>query len=216
MGNLKIEWTVVSNCATNCYMCYNDETMKGFIVDPGYSGDRIIAKTDKLGFTPEAVIITHAHYDHIAAAKYVAEHYNIPIWAGELEDKLLHDPVDNLSIDFGGEAVTLDADRLLKDGEEISVAGFKGRVILTPGHTPGGICVYFEEQKVLISGDTLFCESVGRTDFPGGNTRQEVESIIYKLFTLPDDTVVYPGHMGTTTIGHEKKYNPCSGFVGRV
>ncbi len=216
MAELLIDWVVVSDCATNCYICRNSETNAGFIVDPGDNAARIIAKTDQLGVKPEKIILTHSHYDHIGAAEEVAKHYGIQIFIGEKEAAFLHDPVSNLSASFTDTAVTLNADVTLSDGEEVELAGFTAKVILTPGHTPGGICLYFEDQKTLISGDTLFCESLGRTDFPGGNTRQIVTSIINKLFVLPDDTKVYPGHMGETTIEHEKKYNPCAGFVGRV
>lgn len=216
MAHLKLKWLVVSACATNCYICYNDETMEGFIVDPGASPERIQAETARLGVKPACILLTHGHFDHIGAADALRKAYGIPVIAYEGERALLLDPQDNLSLMFQDEPLTLAPDRDVKDGEELVLAGFTARVIHTPGHTPGSICFYFESEKLLLSGDTLFNGSLGRTDFAGGSTRDILFSIIRRLFALPDDTAVYPGHNEPTTIGDEKLYNPVAPYISRV
>ena len=131
----------------------------------------------------------------------------VKIYAGEAEKKFLLDTKSNLSKDMG-RPVTVTADVYLKDGEELDLDGIRIKVLATPGHTAGGVSYYFPEGGFLICGDTLFQESVGRTDFPTGSMSTLVRSVKEKLFTLPEETVVYPGHGDSTTIGHEKKYNP--------
>ena len=144
-----------------------------------------------------------------AADAYAGEHGENPvkIYAGEAEKKFLLDTKSNLSKDMG-RPVTVTADVYLKDGEELDLDGIRIKVLATPGHTAGGVSYYFPEGAFLICGDTLFQESVGRTDFPTGSMSTLVRSVKEKLFTLPEETVVYPGHGDSTTIGHEKKYNP--------
>ena len=144
-----------------------------------------------------------------AADAYAGEHGENPvkIYAGEAEKKFLLDTKNNLSKAMGC-PVTVIADVYLKDGEELDLDGIRIKVLATPGHTAGGVSYYFPEGGFLICGDTLFQESVGRTDFPTGSMSTLVRSVKEKLFTLPEDTVVYPGHGDSTTIGHEKKYNP--------
>ena len=127
---------------------------------------------------------------------------------------LLH-PDKNMSVNMGNHQASLRADVWLQDGDELELAGFHWNVIATPGHTPGSVCYYCAEEEVLISGDTLFAESLGRTDFPGGSTADIIRSISEKLLTLPDDTNVFPGHESQTTIGHEKKYNPVALYLKR-
>ena len=129
------------------------------------------------------------------------------IYAGEAEKDFLLDTKSNLSKDMG-RPVTVTADVYLKDGEELDLDGIRIKVLATPGHTAGGVSYYFPEGGFLICGDTLFQESVGRTDFPTGSMSTLVRSVKEKLFTLPEETVAYPGHGDSTTIGHEKKYNP--------
>ena len=215
MAHLEVKNIVVSSCATNCYVCYNDETREGFIVDPGAGAARIKAKLLELGVKPMYILLTHGHFDHIGAAAELKQEYDIPVLAYEGEKQLLSDPQDNLSLPFEGEAVCLSADRYLSDGEQLEVCGFKARVIHTPGHTKGSICYYFEDEGILFSGDTLFCGSLGRTDFPGGSTKDIMYSIIRRLFVLPEGTRVFPGHNEPTTIADEKKYNPVAPYIDR-
>lgn len=204
---MKIQHSVLGMCATNTYYVYDDETKRGLIVDPADSPDTIIAKADSLSMIPEAILITHGHFDHVLAMNNVREHYGIKVYAGLTEKQVLHDMAMNLTSSFGMGQV-FDADIYLKDGEEFETAGYHIKAIEVPGHTIGGMCYYFDKQGVLFSGDTLFCESVGRSDFPGGSASALCRGIKDKLFILPEHTKVYPGHMDETTIGNEIKYNP--------
>lgn len=204
---MKIQHSVLGMCATNTYYVYDDETKRGLIVDPADSPDTIIARVDSLSMIPEAVLITHGHFDHVLAMNKVREHYGIKVYAGLTEKQVLHDMAMNLTSSFGM-GQTFDADIYLKDGEEFEAAGYHIKAIEVPGHTIGGMCYYFDKQGVLFSGDTLFCESVGRSDFPGGSASALCRGIKDKLFVLPEHTKVYPGHMDETTIGNEIKYNP--------
>lgn len=204
---MKIQHSVLGMCATNTYYVYDDETKRGLIVDPADSPDTIIARVDSLSMIPEAILITHGHFDHVLAMNKIREHYGIKVYAGLTEKQVLHDMAMNLTSSFGM-GQTFDADIYLKDGEEFEAAGYHIRAIEVPGHTIGGMCYYFDKQRVLFSGDTLFCESVGRSDFPGGSASALCRGIKDKLFVLPEHTKVYPGHMDETTIGNEIKYNP--------
>lgn len=204
---MKIQHSVLGMCATNTYYVYDDETKRGLIVDPADSPDTIIAKADSLPMIPEAILITHGHFDHVLAMNKVREHYGINVYAGLTEKQVLHDMAMNLTSSFGMGQI-FDADIYLKDGEEFETAGYHIKAIEVPGHTIGGMCYYFDKQGVLFSGDTLFCESVGRSDFPGGSASALCRGIKDKLFILPEHTKVYPGHMDETTIGNEIKYNP--------
>ena len=204
---MKIQHSVLGMCATNTYYVYDDETKRGLIVDPADSPDTIIAKADSLSMIPEAILITHGHFDHVLAINKVREHYGIKVYAGLTEKQVLHDMAMNLTSSFGMGQI-FDADIYLKDGEEFETAGYHIKAIEVPGHTIGGMCYYFDKQGVLFSGDTLFCESVGRSDFPGGSASALCRGIKDKLFILPEHTKVYPGHMDETTIGNEIKYNP--------
>lgn len=204
---MKIQHSVLGMCATNTYYVYDDETKRGLIVDSADSPDTIIAKADSLSMIPEAILITHGHFDHVLAMNKVREHYGIKVYAGLTEKQVLHDMAMNLTSSFGMGQI-FDADIYLKDGEEFETAGYHIKAIEVPGHTIGGMCYYFDKQGVLFSGDTLFCESVGRSDFPGGSASALCRGIKDKLFILPEHTKVYPGHMDETTIGNEIKYNP--------
>lgn len=204
---MKIQHSVLGMCATNTYYVYDDETKRGLIVDPADSPDTIIAKADSLSMIPESILITHGHFDHVLAMNKVREHYGIKVYAGLTEKQVLHDMAMNLTSSFGMGQI-FDADIYLKDGEEFETAGYHIKAIEVPGHTIGGMCYYFDKQGVLFSGDTLFCESVGRSDFPGGSASALCRGIKDKLFILPEHTKVYPGHMDETTIGNEIKYNP--------
>ena len=195
---------------TNCYIVTNEDTKEGLIIDPSDQAADIKARIQELEITPVAILLTHGHFDHIMAAKDLKETYHIPVLAGEKERAMLEDYNLNGTLSVGRN-YTLSADRLLKDGEELTLGGLKIKVIHTPGHTAGSVCYYFEKEKVLLSGDTLFLESVGRTDMPTGNTHDLLESLNRKLMLLPDDVIVYPGHGDKTAIGHEKANNP---FIG--
>ncbi len=205
---MKIEHLVVGPVQTNTYLVINETNKEAIIVDPGAEADRIAAKIDGLGLTPVAILLTHGHFDHAAAAAGLAEKYGLLVYAHEKEAETLADSRINLSGPMAGGATTYHADVFLKDEQEINLAGFHIRVLFTPGHTPGGCCYYFSREDLLFSGDSLFCGSIGRTDFPGGSARALVESVRNKLMCLPEQTHVYPGHDVDTTIEQERMYNP--------
>lgn len=205
MAEIMIRSVLVSECYTNCYICMNQETKEGFIVDPGADGLKISANISRLEMIPKAILLTHGHFDHVEAVEGLKNRYDIPVIVGEKEDRLLLDKRMNLSAMFGN-PLQVCADKFLSDGEKITVAGFKIQYIHTPGHTPGSGCYYLADNEVLFSGDTLFQASRGRTDFPGGSEAAILNSIKNKLLTLPGDTEVYPGHMEITTIDSEKVY----------
>ncbi len=205
---MKIESMVLGAVATNCYFVINEETKETIVIDPADRADRILEKASAEGLSLKAVFLTHGHADHMLAVPELREKTGIPVYASQAEEKLLADPNQNLSLGLFGKSLSLKADVLTEDGQELEAAGMKFRVLFTPGHTPGGCCYYNQEENVLFSGDTLFCGSVGRTDFPGGSMGTLVRSIGEKLMPLPDETRVYPGHQEETTIGAERRYNP--------
>lgn len=217
MAEIKIGRMVLGVCQTNCYFLYRDGGHECIVVDPADAGGSIYSALLKKDFHVRGILLTHGHFDHIwgldalrDAANAAAEADGlepVKVYAGERERELLKSADLNVSERAGRACVTY-ADEYVKDGQEITIADMACRVIATPGHTAGGCCYYFEEAGILVAGDTLFAESVGRTDFPTGSMGTLIHSIKDKLFVLPDDTRVYPGHGDSTTIGHEKEYNP--------
>ncbi len=207
---MKIQSYVLGIVSTNCYIVSNENTKEAIIFDPADQASVITDLLKEQDLHPVAILLTHGHFDHIMAADEVANYYHIPVIAGEAEKELLADPDLN-----GGymirKNITLKADQLIQDKDQITLAGLKIQMIHTPGHTAGGMCYYFDKEKILISGDTLFLESVGRTDLPTGNAKTLIESIKQKLMVLPDDVMVCPGHGDRTTIGYERTHNP---YVG--
>lgn len=207
MKDFQIESLVLGMMGTNCYLAKNRETGAVLIVDPADAPERIKDKIAKLGGTPEAVLLTHGHFDHIGAAQAIREQYGIPICALDAEREVLEDSRKNLSAMFGS-GYTLKADRFFRDGDVLDLAGARIQVLHTPGHTAGSCCYYLAREAVLFSGDTLFRCSVGRTDFPTGSMSQLHEALHGKLFTLPEETLVLPGHDASTDIRYEKMFNP--------
>lgn len=204
---MQIERFIVGMVGTNCYVVSNEETSECFLVDPGAYSDKVIAYIREHELKPQAILLTHGHFDHIMGLDGVLREFPIPVYAQEEEEILLKDASYNASVSYGP-AYTFSGASYIKDGQILELAGMTIRAIHTPGHTIGGCCYYIESEHVLFSGDTLFQDSVGRTDFPTGSQSQLVRSIREKLLGLPEETVVCPGHMSETTIGHEKKYNP--------
>lgn len=208
---MKIQAFVLGAVGTNCYFVTNEVTKQTIIIDPPEQAGRIREKLEDKGLAPVAILLTHGHFDHIMAASDLSEDYGIPVYAPEAEKALLEAPRLNLSESMGS-SFAITPDIFLHDMEQLTIAGFPVRVLLTPGHTAGSVCYHFYEDNVLVSGDTLFFESVGRTDLPSGNMEHLLESIRTKLMCLEDSVKVYPGHGPRTTIGHERKNNP---FLGR-
>lgn len=207
MGKLKVYSMVLGQVQTNFYMAVNEETKETLLIDPADGASYIIRQVEQLGLKPVAILLTHGHFDHILAVNDLKARYDIPVYIHEDEKDVLADPSISLCEWIGGN-VQISVDHYVKDGQILDLAGFKVKVLHTPGHTKGGACFYIEDEKAVFAGDTLFNCSIGRTDFPTGNTLTLLASIREKLFVLPDDTNVFPGHEGTTTIGYEKKHNP--------
>ncbi len=208
MAGLRVEQYVVGPVMTNCYFAVNEDTNEALIVDPGDSAAQLAAKLKEQGLTPKAVLLTHGHFDHASAAEALAKEFSVPIYAEEHEQETLESPEINLCGMMGQRGAVFHADIYVKDGDLLDLAGFSIKVLHTPGHTRGGCCYYMEKEQALFAGDTLFCQSVGRTDFPGGSASVLLRSIEEKLMPLPGQTKVYPGHNETTTIGWERQYNP--------
>lgn len=207
MSDLKIGRLMLGIVQTNCYFVYREGTSDVIFFDPADKGDYIYETLKEKDLHVKGILLTHGHFDHIWGCNKLRELSGAPIYAYEEEKVLCEDAVVNVSEQVG-RPYTVIPDRYLKDGEEITIADMTCKLIATPGHTVGSCCYYFEEAGILIAGDTLFQESVGRTDLATGSAGALVRSIKDKLFTLPDDTKVYPGHGDVTTIGNEKQYNP--------
>ena len=207
MGKLKINQYVVGAVQTNCYFAINDETNETLIVDPGDNAKQLADRIRQEELKPVAVLLTHGHFDHAGGAAELAREFQIPVYAHENEKETLEDPKLNVSWMMGKEE-HFSADEFVTDEQELDLAGFHIRVLHTPGHTVGGCCYYLPYEDVVFSGDTLFCMSVGRTDFPKGSMSAIVRSIKEKLMVLPERTTVYPGHNDVTTIENERMYNP--------
>ena len=195
---------------TNCYTVYNAVTRDAVLIDPASNARFLnnILVNEQLNCV--AILLTHGHYDHIGALPELMElvGHKVPIYASAEEEDVLNDPRKNLSTMLSGQMVTVKPDILLQDDQEIELLDTKLRCFLVPGHTKGGMCYYFAENGILFSGDTLFARSIGRSDFPTGDGIKLVKSIKEKLMTLPDETIVYPGHNERTTIEKERNANP--------
>lgn len=212
MGRLQVEWMVLGEISTNCYYLINTESRETVIVDPAYDSPAIRNYCESNNLNVRGILLTHGHYDHIMAVDELRGLLNVKIYAGVYEKELLEDASKNLSAAWAV-PYTLKADVFLSDSEVFELAGFSITAIHTPGHTAGGMCYYISDEKVLISGDTLFCESYGRTDFPTSSVRKLIDSICGKLFKLPEDVKVYPGHGMETAVGYEKINNPMARFL---
>lgn len=215
MSDFRIKTCVLGGVSTNCYIVYQEGQKDAVIIDPADNGAFLLNKCRELGVEPAAVLLTHGHFDHILAADDIRRAFRCKIYAGMDEDRMLQDPSLNLSGTMGTEQTGLNADYLLRDGEKLNLLGCEWKVIFTPGHTAGSVSYYVESEEVLFSGDTLFEESLGRTDLPTGSSAEIIKSIGEKLFLLPDMTMVYPGHGEPTSIGHEKQYNPVAVYLNR-
>jgi glyoxylase-like metal-dependent hydrolase (beta-lactamase superfamily II) len=207
MSGLKIGRLMLGICQTNCYFVYKEGTADVIFFDPADKGDYIYETLKEKGFQVKGILLTHAHFDHIWGTNKLRELSGAPIYAYEAEKALCEDAITNVS-DQVGRPYTVIPDGYLKDGEEITIAGITCKLIATPGHTVGSCCYYFEDDGILIAGDTLFAGSVGRTDLATGSMSALTRSIQERLMCLPDETKVYPGHGESTTIGHERQYNP--------
>ena len=202
---MKVEYFVVGPIDVNCYVISDDNGI-GAVIDPGGNAERILAYIKKENLDIRYVLNTHGHGDHIGADDAVRDGTGAPLYIHAADADMLTDARKNLSAFMGYQALARPADVLLHGGEEITVGDIKLKVVCTPGHSAGGVC--FVGEGFVFSGDALFADSIGRTDFPGGSQVELVSSIKRELMVLPDETEVYPGHGPKTTIGWEKVYNP--------
>lgn len=214
---MKIDRLVLGEYQTNCYVLRSSEKAADcLIIDTGLDVRELLAFLENNKLTPKSLILTHGHIDHIAGVeKLRAKYPDIVVYIHKADADALTDPMNNLSFMLDSTDSQADrsfsaekADHPVDEPDVIEAAGIKLKVLHTPGHTQGGMCLYCEKENALFAGDTLFADSIGRSDFPGGNMRQLIEGIKTKLLTLPDETVVYPGHGNRTTIGREKTHNP--------
>ena len=192
----------------NCTILGDEVSREAIVVDPGYDIPRILALLAKHKLTVRKIVVTHAHIDHIASAQSLKKITEAPIIYNQADLPLV--AMMDVQAGWLGLPVptVLPPDHSPADGETVSVAGITGKVFYTPGHTEGSLCMYVPDEHLLLAGDTLFAGGVGRTDLPGGNSRKLLVSIRERLLSLPDSTLVVPGHGPTTTIGTERVHNP--------
>lgn len=189
---------------TNTYLLWDEASREALIIDPANASEELVDAVKELNL--KYIVNTHGHGDHIGGNGFMKQHTNARLAIHELDEPMLNDPVKNLSTYWGSDLRSPVADLLLQDGDELALGSRRIKIIHTPGHSRGGICLLVDD--LLFSGDTLFCQSIGRTDLPGGNYSTLIESIKTRLLILPGNTKVLPGHGPDTSIEDEKKGNP--------
>jgi hydroxyacylglutathione hydrolase len=199
-----MEWKQVplGTMQTNCYVLKKEDS-SCLIIDPGSEGEKLIQYLQQEELNPVAVVLTHAHYDHIGAIDTIREEYHIPVYLHEIEKDWLTTPSLNL-----GNVQVKEADELITGEQELTIGSFSFQIYETPGHSPGSISLYFKDDDIVCSGDALFSGSIGRFDLPYGDKERLMKSIHDKLLTLPENTTVLCGHGPVTTIGKEMDSNP--------
>jgi glyoxylase-like metal-dependent hydrolase (beta-lactamase superfamily II) len=192
----------------NCFIARQDNSSRAVIFDPGDEPERILTPVRELGLAVEAVLLTHTHFDHVGAVAPVARETGAPVYVSEIERPVLADIMSYVPFAGIGPYESYEADHVLRGGEQLELAGFHIEVLFTPGHSPGHLTFSIPAEQAVFSGDVLFQGSVGRTDLPGGDWNTLLASIGTLVESLPEDTTVYPGHMGITTLGAERRTNP--------
>jgi hydroxyacylglutathione hydrolase len=198
----------VGPVAENCHIARRSGAREAVMIDPGDEADRLLGAVDALGLSVEAILLTHTHFDHVGAVAPVARATGAPVWCPELEVPVLADIMRYVPWPGFGPYESYDADHTVAGGETLELAGMEIEVVFTPGHSPGHVTYRVADEAAVFSGDVLFAGSIGRTDLPGGDTATLMQTLGELLDLLPDETTVYPGHMGVTTIGRERATNP--------
>jgi len=206
-----IDTFVLGDFQTNCFCVrQNEEASDCLIIDPGMGAEMLVQRLKKNDYTPVDILLTHGHADHIGGVEALRQHWpKVRVSIHKDDADMLTNPTENLSLMAGVMVQVRPAEVLLNSEDTYyEAAGLRFKVLHTPGHTPGGICLYASDEDILFAGDTLFAGSVGRSDFPGGNHELLTQMIRQKLLILPEQTAVYTGHGPATTIGNEKESNP--------
>jgi hydroxyacylglutathione hydrolase len=203
---MDVRMFTVGPVAENCFIFRNEGADRALVVDPGEEADRLLKAIDELGVTVEAILLTHTHFDHVGAVAPLARATGAPVYCPELEREVLADIMSYVPWPGFGPFESYDADVLVSGGEKLELAGFEIDVVFTPGHSPGHVT--YATDGGLFSGDVLFQSSIGRTDLPGGDYATLMASIADLLDRFPDETRVFPGHMGLTSLGQERATNP--------
>jgi len=206
--SLDVHRLTVGEIQENCYLVRLPEDDRAVMIDPGEDPGRLLGALEELGVTLEAILLTHTHFDHIGAVAPVARATGAPVWCPEIEVPVLADIMRFVPWEGFGPYESYEADRTVAGGETLELAGITFEVLFTPGHSPGHVTYAVAEHDALFSGDVLFDSSVGRVDLPGGDWATLERSLALLLETYPDETTVYPGHMGVTTLGRERASNP--------
>lgn len=207
MADIRVLSLELGELPTNTYVVWNDDTKECVVIDPSDGFDEIEDCIREHSLKPQAIWITHGHDDHFGSCNELKRRYGLLTYVMKEEEEFFISVQYNLSGSMGHPRMT-EPDMFFIDNQTVPVLGTRMISLLTPGHTPGGGCFYFPDEKMAFTGDTLFRGSIGRSDFPGGDTLTLLRSIKEKLLELPDDTLVFPGHGPSSTIGHERKYNP--------
>jgi hydroxyacylglutathione hydrolase len=192
----------------NCFLINREGSNRALIVDPGEEGPKLLGAIEELGLELDAILLTHTHFDHVGAVAPIAKATNTEVWVPEIEKPVLADIMSFVPWAGFGPYESWDAEHTVAGGEKLELAGFEIDVIFTPGHSPGHVTYSIADEAAVFSGDVLFQGSVGRTDLPGGDWPTLLESISGLMESLPEETKVFPGHMGLTTLGAERASNP--------
>jgi hydroxyacylglutathione hydrolase len=205
---MNVRMATVGPLQENCFIFNADGSDRCLVVDPGEEGPRLLAAIAEEGLTVEAILLTHTHFDHVGAVAEIARETGAPVYCPELEVEVLANINDFVRFPGFGPFESYQADHAVTGGDKLTLAGLELDVLFVPGHSPGHVAYHVGQAGALFSGDVLFQGSIGRTDLPGGDHQTLLDSIAMLLETLPEETQVFPGHMGTTTLAAEQATNP--------